>query len=267
MASRRSLDFTYQGHLQHAYYASEYADESEIRRMLSQFKRFGAARLHAPLVFYAIDYTRSGYLVMTDGSRMITSYDARDFLEGGIPHLIDVYQKDDFRIYNEKVFPANVRCLKAHPYETHRRFIFSYNFRVRHRDGHYVSILQRGGYITSKETGLPLYSLGMITDITPFKRDALIYHTIETWEGSNDLLANQLIESNYFFPNEEDRLLSRQERCILGYMTEGWSTKQIAWKLHLSENTVANHRKNMLKKTNTKNVAELVAFACRSGLI
>ena len=61
--------------------------------------------------------------------------------------------------------------------------------------------------------------------------------------------------------------MSRRERCVLGYMAEGESSKQIAWRLKISENTVSNHRKNMLRKTNTKNVAELIAFACRRDLI
>jgi DNA-binding CsgD family transcriptional regulator len=267
MKSGRSLAFTYQGHLQNVYYASESIDEQNIFSLLSQFERLSAVMLHTPPLFFVIDYTRAGYLVMTDASRLITSHDPRDFLEGGIPRLIDVFQKEDFKVYNENVFPANIRFLQSQPFEMHHRFIFSYNFRVRHRDGGFVSILQRGSYITSPETGLPLYSLGMVTDITPFKRDTLIYHTIETMENMQGTHTKRTVESNCFFPNEEDKLLSKQERCVLGYMAEGWSSKQIAWKLKISENTIANHRKNILRKTNTKNVAELIAFACRSGLV
>ncbi|HTM97394.1 MAG TPA: LuxR C-terminal-related transcriptional regulator, partial [Pedobacter sp.] len=134
-------------------------------------------------------------------------------------------------------------------------------------NGTYVPILQRGCYITSKETGLPLYSLGMVLDISMFKRDRVMYHTIEKIENNNDILDRHTIQQNYFFPYGEDKLLSNQELNILKYMAEGFSSKQIAGKLKIAENTVANHRKNMLKKTNTKNVAELVAFACKSGLI
>ncbi|MBC7508933.1 MAG: response regulator transcription factor [Ferruginibacter sp.] len=50
-------------------------------------------------------------------------------------------------------------------------------------------------------------------------------------------------------------------------MADGFSSKQVAAKLKISENTVSNHRQNMLRKTNTKNVAELVAFCIRSRII
>jgi len=263
----RSLDFSFQNHLQNIYYASEAVDETEIRRMLSQFEQLSIALNHIKPLLFVIDYTKSQYLVMTEASQLIISYDPRDFLDGGIPMLLELFQKDDFKVYNEKLFTANMRFLKNSPQEEHHQYVFSYTYRVRHRSGHYVPILQRGSYITSKETGLPLYSLGMVMDITPFKKDHVIYHTIEKTEKVSHQMQKHIVESNYFFPYEEDTLLTRQERNILETMAEGWSSKQIAVKFRISENTVSNHRKNMLKKTNTKNVAELVAFAIRHQII
>ncbi|TZF83013.1 hypothetical protein FW774_11960 [Pedobacter sp. BS3] len=263
----RPIDFTYQKHLQNIYYANDMIEDRELMELLSKFERLSVAMHYTVPMLFLIDYTKSQYIVMTKAAKMITDYDPREFLEGGIPLLIDVFQKDDFRIYNEQVFTANLRFLQGRPREEHHQYIFSYNYRVRHKNGRYVPILQRGCYITSKETHLPLYSLGMVIDISHFKTDRTIYHTIEKTEEVNGYITKQTIETNYFYPYEEDKLLTEHERCILEYMAEGWSSKQIASKLKLSENTIANHRKNMLKKTNTKNVAELIAFACRSNLI
>jgi DNA-binding CsgD family transcriptional regulator len=52
--------------------------------------------------------------------------------------------------------------------------------------------------------------------------------------------------------------LTQREKEILSCIAEGLSSKQIANKLFISENTVANHRKNMLMKMKAKNSAELV---------
>jgi DNA-binding NarL/FixJ family response regulator len=91
---------------------------------------------------------------------------------------------------------------------------------------------------------------------------------IQTIEHYGQEEANSsIIETNYFYPFEEDKLLSSHEKNILNLMADGFSSKQVAGKLKISENTVSNHRQNMLRKTNTKNVAELVAFAIRSRLI
>lgn len=56
-------------------------------------------------------------------------------------------------------------------------------------------------------------------------------------------------------------VLSGREIEILKLVAEGFSSKQVADKLFLSELTVNTHRRNMLKKTNQPNVAALVSFA------
>jgi DNA-binding CsgD family transcriptional regulator len=52
--------------------------------------------------------------------------------------------------------------------------------------------------------------------------------------------------------------LTPREQEILACIAEGLSSKQIASKLFISENTVANHRKNMLLKTGSQSSAQLV---------
>ena len=61
--------------------------------------------------------------------------------------------------------------------------------------------------------------------------------------------------------------LTKQEKIVVDLLAQGFSSKQIAGHLKSSQNTIDNHRKNMLKKTNTKNVAELVANAIREHII
>jgi len=68
-------------------------------------------------------------------------------------------------------------------------------------------------------------------------------------------------------PCFEEHLLTKQEKKVLTLIAEGYSTKQVADKLFKSEHTIISHRKNMLKKTKTKNVAELVAFTFRNHII
>lgn len=62
-------------------------------------------------------------------------------------------------------------------------------------------------------------------------------------------------------------LLSQREREVLQLIAEGISTKEIAEKLHLSPGTVETHRKNLLKKFNARNSAELIRMAITEGLL
>ncbi|MCW3122101.1 MAG: regulatory protein LuxR [Flavipsychrobacter sp.] len=60
--------------------------------------------------------------------------------------------------------------------------------------------------------------------------------------------------------------LTCREKEILSYIAEGFSSKQIAGKLFISENTVANHRRNMLRKRGAKSSAQLVSVHMRADL-
>ena len=91
--------------------------------------------------------------------------------------------------------------------------------------------------------------------------------SIDKKGSESGLFNHKNILTDYYYPDPEESRLSRREREILGRLADGLSSKQVADKLNLSESTIVNHRKNMLKKTNTKNIAELVRYAINKGLI
>ena len=52
--------------------------------------------------------------------------------------------------------------------------------------------------------------------------------------------------------------LTRREKEVLDCLIEGLKTRQIAGKLSISEHTVYNHRKNMLRKKGARSCKQLV---------
>ena len=65
----------------------------------------------------------------------------------------------------------------------------------------------------------------------------------------------------------EKDLFSSREREVLDLLGKGYSTKDIARQLFITEKTVETHRKNMSGKARVKNTAELVAFAAARGFL
>ena len=61
--------------------------------------------------------------------------------------------------------------------------------------------------------------------------------------------------------------LSSREREVLQLIAEGHSTKEIAALLHLSVKTVETHRRQVMEKLGIFNIAGLIRFALREGLI
>ncbi len=61
--------------------------------------------------------------------------------------------------------------------------------------------------------------------------------------------------------------LTDREYEVLKYLVKGLSAPEIAEKMFISHRTVEGHRANLISKTGTKNVIELVIFAIRYHLI
>ncbi len=256
--------FSFLNHLEKLYYQSQIVEIEEVMERISSIRYQSSLFPFSPAVFYVIDYSQHQYLMLTDSIKSIIGYDAREFLEGGISRLIDVYNEDDFRIYNESVFKENQLFIKEN-YKADESYSFSYNFRVKSKKNTTVHIFQQGTYLIDPVNRAPIYSMGIINDISAFKSDSLIVHRVDKIDPITG--GREGIMTNFFFPNEEDSLLTKKEKDVLCYLADGMCSKEIAGKLRISVNTVDNHRRNMLKKTNSRNIAQLVSFAIRSRII
>ncbi len=85
-------------------------------------------------------------------------------------------------------------------------------------------------------------------------------------ELSKALLTNIRKEkkSNPFF---DEPVLSNKEMAVLKELCDGKTNQEIADKLHISINTVGFHRNNIYSKTKSHNIAELMKYSIRHGLI
>ncbi len=61
--------------------------------------------------------------------------------------------------------------------------------------------------------------------------------------------------------------LSPRETEVLGLVAKGFTNREIGESLHIAENTVKNHLRNILDKLHLSNRAQAAAFAVRHGLI
>ena len=64
-----------------------------------------------------------------------------------------------------------------------------------------------------------------------------------------------------------ENLLSNKETEVLGLISKGLTTNEIATKLFVSSRTIETHRANILKKLEVKNTAELIKRATEMNLI
>lgn len=84
------------------------------------------------------------------------------------------------------------------------------------------------------------------------------YFNAEISEKMINFMSTQSISEN---------ILSNKETEVLGFISKGLTTKEIAAKLFVSSRTIETHRANILKKLEVKNTAELIKKATEMNLI
>lgn len=222
----------------------------------------------APVTFF-LDYTTKKYIYVDESCFDLLGYTARHFLETGLPDYLSRWHPDDFAILNKKVIPDCLEYFGKTPQEENINIVYSYNYRFRDAKGEYLTVLQRFSYIPSNVPGLPAGMIGVIFDITHFKTDISVVHTIEKTVGYDKGVINELLfkKVHPIMEITEFGLISKREMEILKCIAEGLGSKQIADKLSISINTINNHRKNMLSKTHCKTTAELMNYAVKYGLL
>lgn len=67
--------------------------------------------------------------------------------------------------------------------------------------------------------------------------------------------------------NQDCINLTQRERTILGYIADGLTSKEIANKLNLANDTIRDYRDGLIKKFGAKNSVNLVRIAVESGYL
>jgi DNA-binding NarL/FixJ family response regulator len=80
-----------------------------------------------------------------------------------------------------------------------------------------------------------------------------------------------VVVENYVRPSTNTEpsafsLLSQREQEVLQLMAEGYTTKQIGLRLHISPKTVEGHRLRIMTKLDIDNIAQLTKYAIQEGL-
>ena len=257
----------YMGDIRQKDVDSNFYNMDGVENLINLFKNIHPIFSYSVPFIYSLDYRTGKYLMCTNNSLTAIGIKTENFVNGGIAFTISNYQKDDLKIFNEKIFPDRVKFLQNVPPEEHPNYVFSYNLRLKNSRSQYSSLLQRNSFIKSDESGRPLVSMGMIINVDHYKNPNNVVQLIEKITKGDFTSNVQTIVKKTYFIHEEDELITKRETEILKYLSEGFSSKLIAAKLYLSEHTVIIHRKNLMAKTNSVNIAELISWANRNEII
>lgn len=145
-----------------------------------------------------------------------------------------------------------------------RKYKVQYDFRVRKSDGNYIRVLHQVIVIDSEDdTRSILKTFGMHTEITHLKEKGKPKLSFIGLDGQSSFIDVEV--ENLIKPYSE--MFTKREHEMLFFICKGLNRVQIGEILGISKHTVDTHRRAILKKSNTKSIAELVSKTMEEGWI
>lgn len=80
------------------------------------------------------------------------------------------------------------------------------------------------------------------------------------------VVVDSMRDKNHVEPIEREQL-GRREREVLGLLADGKTSSEIGILMHIATSTVDVHRRNIMRKLDLHNVAELTKYAVRKGIV
>lgn len=242
-------------------------DFSNLERELLKHPLFGKFLDRVPCGIVVSDYQQAKYLYINDEAiKTFTGFTKEEFLKrGGVYQFTKDIQPDDKQIHATIVWPKIISILKAAKKEDIPNYKFSFNYRYPLREGTEIKVLQSSVFLETDEEHKPLLVLITVTDITKFKHDNSVSLTVSRYVKSTGV---ENIVSEVFIPSDlYNPLITSREIDIIRAIAQGKTSKQISEMYSISQHTVRAHRKNIFKKVNVKNSAQLTAYAQSIGVL
>jgi DNA-binding CsgD family transcriptional regulator/PAS domain-containing protein len=215
----------------------------------------------SPCITWILNVQTAQFDFISRNVKSILGYETTLWKAKGLAFLNEViHPQDQPRIW--KLFRCIWDLLLALPPNQRKYYQFTGDYRVRKPDGNYVRILEQNTILQQDNQGNITHLLITASNISHWKKsEALVASVTSTENGSC-----------FCYTSDDDHLspatqLSKREREIVKLLSEGCSSKCIADQLSISFHTVNKHRQNIIEKTQTRNVSEVVHFAFTNGLI
>lgn len=207
---------------------------------------------HSNQFFFIADYSSLKILFVSPNVQNVLGYKPEEFdfrMLFGIIHPDD--RKAVFEI-GKMVLNREMNYISGN---SHRHIALYMSYRASRKNGRFTRISLTISRHIDPEGGI--YDMGEIRDITHIRCGTSVTFALLGGKPLKDL--PQI--------SGEELSISRREQEIIYYISKGYTSKKIANELNLSEFTVSTHRRNILRKTGTANMVDLLLFAASNGII
>jgi PAS domain S-box-containing protein len=229
------------------------------------WKHFAESDFSAPYLVSCLG--QPTVLYVSPRFKDITGYACRKFIAEGVPFWFSVIHPADLQAVVGAVTRAQHELMTINPRPAAPMKL---EYRITRRDGRVVWIREFKQIISYRDEKKD-HILGCLHDITAEKaaEQTAVRALLKRDKAAHGLLdvavSYQLNDATAGPPTSTS--ISPREKEVLRLVAAGYSSKQIAAELAISENTVETHRRHLLEKFKVNNSTALVKEAHRRCLV
>lgn len=196
------------------------------------------------LMISVFDVKKKKFLYCNDSFKNVLGYDPDEIIRGGWDFWYKKMNPNEARVIKNKI---NFFLQKPHSGKNPEVLSFTY---------HVEDILNKWHFVSHE---LTLYLFKKSFFILSYLYDISQIERIEYFFGVK--------KQNPINRYGKNIAISKREKEVLVLIAEGFSSKQIADELYISDHTAIKHRKNLIEKFKVKNTAQLIKEASRFFLL
>jgi DNA-binding CsgD family transcriptional regulator len=231
-------------------------DYSQLERHISFLRQLAIVENSSVTV---MDLYRKRYVFMQSKFLPLLGMELEEVMKKGPRAIFQLMHPKDVPSVIDTLYRGYEFLLNL-PAEEKKDYKIVYDFHLKSKKGDYVRFLQQLVPLELDAKG-NIWLMLMINDTIPDRGE----------DARPQRQVVNLKTGKWYMVEDDDTgsrsILTKREIEILGLLAKGMASKKIADELFLSVNTVNNHRRNILEKTNAENTAEALRYGMSLGLI
>lgn len=206
-----------------------------------------------------MDLCQLKYVFIRNRFQNTLAYDEEQAASLGYAYFFSLMHPDDLPMVIDTTV-RSVGFLKNIDPGEKKDFKTVFEFRLKDASGQYIRFIQQVATLELDRKGNPWLIL-ILMDLSPNQLDSKTFQRTMINIKNNSIFPfdNGIRHGNY--------QLSKRELEILGLISQGMMSKEIADRLFISVNTVNNHRQNIIEKMSVENIPEALSYAGKIGII
>lgn len=217
-------------------------------------------------ILFVIDYRIGEFIYVSPNAIHVEGYTAEEVMAAGPIGFIGNFHPIDAEVLMNTVYPDGMEFVNQMSEVEFPSTRISVNYRLKQKTGECFTMLQQFWYLADDGNRNPLAIIGTVTNITDLYKEHQMFCKIHVLDEKKHW--KKVFEKRYAVNESQVEMgITDKELEIIKHVSNGLTSKEIAYNSNRSVETINKQRKTILEKTGCQSLSEVVTLALKNKWI